>query len=303
MDILAGMRVFTAVVDGGSFASAADRLELSRGMATRYVSQLEAHLGVRLLNRTTRKLSLTEAGADYYQRSTQILAMVDDSEAAAARQASAPRGTLRVATSVAFGVLQMGGAVTEYLKRYPELQVDIALNDRVVDLVEEGFDLAIRIGPRLDPGLVARKLASMRIVLCASPAYLKKHGTPTDPEQLISHNCMTYAYSSQESHWPFVLKTAERTVGVSGNLRVNNGNVLVSAAIEGLGIIRQPMFLVADALRKKTLIRVLPDWDAGEHSVSAVYPNRQFLPPKVRTFIDFLAERFGRESDWAVEAS
>jgi DNA-binding transcriptional LysR family regulator len=181
---------------------------------------------------------------------------------------------------------------------YPELHVDIALNDRVVDLVEEGFDLAIRIGPRLDPGLVARKIASMRIVLCASPAYLKKYGTPTDPEQLASHNCMTYAYSSQENNWPFTRKTAERTVSVSGNLRVNNGNVLVSAAIEGLGIIRQPAFLVADALRKKTLIRVLPDWDAGEHSVPAVYPNRQFLPPKVRTFIDFLAERFGRESDW-----
>jgi DNA-binding transcriptional LysR family regulator len=224
--------------------------------------------------------------------------MVDDSEAAAARQTSVPRGTLRVASSVTFGVLQMGGVVTEYLKRYPGLHVDISLNDRVVDLVEEGFDLAIRIGPRVDPGLVARKIAPMRIVLCASPDYLKKHGTPTDPEQLVGHNCMTYAYSSQENNWPFVRKRAERTVTVSGNLRVNNGNVLVSAALEGLGIIRQPMFSVAVALRKKTLVRVLPEWDTGEHSVSAVYPNRKFLPPKVRTFIDFLAERFGRESDW-----
>src|SRR5438876_5585129 len=156
MDIVTGMRVFTAVVDAGSFASAAEKLALSRGMATRYVSQLEAHLGMRLLNRTTRKLSLTEAGADYYQRSTQILSMVEDSEAAAARQVSVPRGTLRVATSVAFGVLQMGSAVTEYLKRYPRMHVEVALNDRVVDLVEEGFDLAVRIGPRVDPGLVAR---------------------------------------------------------------------------------------------------------------------------------------------------
>jgi DNA-binding transcriptional LysR family regulator len=298
MDIFAGMRVFTAVVDAGSFASAAEKLELSRGMATRYVSQLEAHLGVRLLNRTTRKLSLTEAGADYYQRSTQVLSMVEDSEAAAARQVSVPHGTLRVATSVAFGVLQMGSAVTEYLKRYPRVHVDVALNDRVVDLVEEGFDLAIRIGPRVDPGLVARKISRMRIIVCASPAYLKNHGTPKNPAQLVEHNCLTYSYSSQESNWPFLQKTAERTVGVSGSLRANNGNVLVNAAIEGLGIIRQPAFVVANALRTKSLVRVLPDWCAGEHAVSAVYPNRQYLPPKVRTFIDFLAERFGREADW-----
>jgi DNA-binding transcriptional LysR family regulator len=298
MDKLAGMRVFTAVVDGGSFANAADKLALSRGMATRYVSQLEAHLGVRLLNRTTRKLSLTEAGADFYQRATQILTMVEDSEAAAARQASVPRGTLRIATSVAFGVLQMGSAITDYLKRYPGLHVDLALNDRVVDLVEEGFDLAIRVGPSVDPGLVARKIASMRIVVCASPAYLKKYGTPADPESLVLHNCMTYAYSRLENRWPFRHKATERNVDVAGSLRVNNGNVLVSAAAEGLGIIRQPAFLVAEALSKKTLIRVLPEWDAGEHAVWAVYPNRQFLPAKVRTFIDFLAERFGQEARW-----
>jgi DNA-binding transcriptional LysR family regulator len=205
---------------------------------------------------------------------------------------------LRVATSVAFGVLQMGSAVTEYLKRYPRLHVDVVLNDRVVDLVEEGFDLAIRIGPRVDPGLVARKIASMSIMVCASPAYLKNHGTPQDPAQLLKHNCLTYSYSSQENNWPFVRKTAERTVAVSGSLRANNGNVLLSAAIQGLGVIRQPAFVVAEALRKKALLRVLPDWNAGEHAVSAVYPNRQYLPPKVRTFIDFLAELFGRESDW-----
>ena len=199
---------------------------------------------------------------------------------------------------MAFGVLQMGSAVTEYLKRYPRVHVDVALNDRVVDLVEEGFDLAIRIGPRVDPGLVARKIAGMRIVVCASPAYLKNHGTPKDPAQLVKHNCLTYSYSSQESKWPFVRKTVERTVGVSGNLRANNGNVLVSAAMQGLGIIRQPAFVVAEALRNKTLVRVLSDWSAGEHAVSAVYPNRQYLPIKVRTFVDFLAERFGRESDW-----
>jgi DNA-binding transcriptional LysR family regulator len=298
MDVVTGMRVFTAVVDAGSFASAADKLALSRGMATRYVAQLEAHLGLRLLNRTTRKLSLTEAGADYHQRALQILAMVEEAESSAAQRTSVPRGTLRVATSVALGVLRMGQTITEFLGKYPELNVDLVLNDRVVDLVEEGFDIAIRIGPRVDPGLVARKIANARVVVCASKGYLKKHGVPKLPQHLVSHNCLTYAYSSQETDWPFMRDGVEKKVRVSGSLRANNGNVLVNAAIEGLGIIRQPNFLVSEALGRKLLVRVLPAWDAGEHAVYAVYASRRFLPLKVRALIDFLDERLSREPHW-----
>jgi DNA-binding transcriptional LysR family regulator len=295
MDLVSGMRVFTAVVDAGSFASAADKLELSRGMATRYVAQLEAHLGLRLLNRTTRKLSLTEAGADYHQRALQILALIEDSESSAAERASVPRGTLRVATSVGLGVLRMGPAMTEFLGKYPKLNIDLVLNDRVVDLVEEGFDVAIRMGPRVDPGLVARKIANAPVVACASRKYLRKHGVPKLPHDLANHNCLTYAYSSQETEWPFMRDGVEQKVRVSGSLRVNNGNVLVNAAIEGLGIIRQPNFLVSEAMSRRLLVRVLPAWNTGEHTVYAVYPSRRFLPLKVRAFIEFLAKRFSRE--------
>jgi len=301
IDIVAGMRVFSAVVDAGSFAGAADKLDLSRGMATRYVAQLEAHLGVRLLNRTTRKLSLTEAGSDYYQRASQILAMVEEAETSAAQEASVPRGTMRVTSSVAFGARHLGRAITEYLQRYPGVNIDLTLNDRVVDLVEEGFDLAIRVAARIDPGLVARRLTRIRIAACAAPAYLKKFGTPKSPEQLSGHNCLTYAYSNAQSDWRFRRNRVEKTVGVSGNLQGNNGDILVNAAIEGLGVILQPNFLVFEALRQKRLVRILPQWQADELAVYAVYPHRKFLPPKVRSFIDFLAERFGPEPYWDLD--
>jgi len=293
MDVLIGMRVFSAVVNAGSFASAAEKLGLSSGMATRYVAQLEAHLGLRLLNRTTRKLSLTEAGADYLERSMQILAMIEEAESSAAQRTSVPQGTLRVATSVSLGVLGMGQLATEFLGQYPTLKVDVVLNDRVVDLVEEGFDVAIRMGPCVDPGLVARKIADVRIIVCASKLYLKKQGIPQLPQDLSSHNCLTYAYSSQETEWPFLRDGVEQKVRVSGSLRANNGTLLVNAAIAGLGIIRQPDHIVNDAIHQQLLVPVLPAWDAGVHAIYAVYSSRRFLPTKVRALIDFLVERFG----------
>ena len=303
IDIVASMRLFTSVVDAGSFASAADKLNLSRGMATRYVAQLEAHLGARLLNRTTRKLSLTEAGSDYYQRASQVLAMVEEAETAVAQEASVPRGTLRVTSSVTFGVHHLGWAITEYMRQYPGVQIDVTLNDRVVDLIDEGFDLGIRVAARIDPGLVARKLTPARIVACASPGYLKKHGTPKSPEELTGHNCLSYAYWSLGNEWHFRRKGVERKVRVSGNLRGNNGNILVNAAIEGSGVILHPTFLVYEALRDKRLVRILPDWETDDLTVFAVYPNRKFLPPKVRSFIDFLAERFGPEPYWDFDST
>ena len=298
IDIVAGIRVFTAVVEAGSFAGAADKLDLSRGMATRYVAQLEAHLGVRLLNRTTRTLSLTEAGSDYYPRATQILAMVEEAENSVAQKTSVPRGILRVATSVGFGVRHLDRAIAEYLQRYPSMEVDLTLNERTVDLVEEGFDLAVRVAAQIDPGLVARRFTRARTAACASPAYLKERGTPETPEQLTGHNCMAYAHTHWQNEWRFTRNGEERRVRISGNLRGNNGNILVSAAIEGLGVILEPSFLVFEALQQKRLVRILSDWETDELSVFAVYPNRKFLPPKVRSFIDFLADHFGPEPYW-----
>jgi DNA-binding transcriptional LysR family regulator len=298
IDVVSAMRVFTSVVEAESFAGAAEKLDLSRGMATRYVAQLEAHLGVRLLNRTTRRLSLTEAGSDYYQRATQVLAMIEEAETSAAQNASVPRGTLRVTSSVIFGARHLGAAISAYLERHPQMQVDLSLNERVVDLVDEGFDLAIRVGARIDPGLVARRITPVRVLVCASPAYLKRHGTPESPEQLAKHNCLMYAHSIHQGGWQLKRGREERRVPVTGNLRGNNGDALVSAAIEGLGVIFEPSFLVYEALREGKLVQLLPDWGSDEIWVFAVYPNRKFLAPKVRSFIDFLIERFGPEPYW-----
>lgn len=298
IDLITGMRVFTAVVDAGSFAGAADRLDLSRGMATRYIAQLEAHLGVRLLNRTTRRLSLTEAGTDYYGRATQVLALVEEAHNSVANEASVPRGVLRVSSSVAFGARHLARAITDYLQKFPQVEVDLTLNDRVVDLVDEGFDLAVRITPRIDPGLVARRLTRVRILACASPSYLAQHGTPRLPEHLAGHNCLTYAYASGGNEWTFRRGQRESRVAVKGNLHGNNGDILVNAAVEGLGVIHQPSFLVWEALRSGQLVQLLNDWSSDELSVFAVYPHRKFLPPKVRSFIDFLAEWFGPEPYW-----
>jgi len=297
-DVLTGMRVFTTVVDLGSFAKAAEKLDLSRGMTSRYVAQVEAHLGVRLLNRTTRRLSLTEAGHDYHQRATQVLAMVEDAERSAAQEASEPRGTLRINTSVSFGARHLGEATSAYLRRYPQVKVDMTLNDRVVDLVEEGYDLAVRIARQIDPGLVARPITRARMVACASPDYLKRHGMPKSPADLVSHNCLTYAYSGLQNEWHFTRRGRDHAVRVAGNLHGNNGDIICNAAAEGLGVIVQPTFLVYEWLRAKKLVRILDGWTIDDSTVYAVYPNRQFLPPKVRSFIDFLLERFGPEPYW-----
>jgi DNA-binding transcriptional LysR family regulator len=302
IDIVIGMRVFTAVVDAGSFVGAADKLDQSRAMTTRYMAQLEAHLGARLLNRTTRRLSLTEAGNDFYQRATQVLAMIKEAETSLAQEAAVPRGTLRVASSQSFGARHLGGAITEYLQKYSEVQVDITLNDRAVDLVEEGFDLAIRIATQIDPGLIARKLTPARMVICASPAYLQKQGVPKTPEDLAEHNCLSYAYWSTQNEWLLKRKNIQRKVQVSGNLRGNNGDILSIAAAEGLGVVLQPSFLVYEALRNKKLVHVLPEWELPELTIFAAYPNRKFLPSKVRSFIDFLAARFGPEPYWDADS-
>ena len=297
-DVLAGMRVFTAVVEAGSFAAAADKLDLSRGMTSRYVAQVEAHLGVRLLNRTTRRLSLTDAGQDYYQRAAQVLAMVEEAERAAAQGAAAPRGTLRINTSVGFGARHLGPAISDYLTRYPSVKVDVVLNDRVVDLVEEGFDVAVRIARRVDPGLVARPITRARLVACASPDYLRRHGIPKTPADLARHNCLTYAYSGPQNEWRFTRRGREQVITATGNLHGNNGDIISTAAAEGLGVIVQPTFLLHELLRTRRLVRVLAEWEVADSTIYAVYPSRQFLAPKVRAFIDLLLERFGDNPYW-----
>lgn len=298
IDVLMGMRVFTKVVELKSFARAAEKLDLSRGMTSRYVAQIEEHLGVRLISRTTRHLSLTEAGNNYYQKAIQILSLVAETEQSAASDAAEPRGTLRISSSLAFGGKLLGGAISRYLQCNPQVKVDTFLCERVVDLIDEGFDLAIRVADSIAPGLVARPLTPIRFLVCASPDYLHQHGTPTNPAELINHDCLLFADSESPKEWRFKRNGTMSTARVQGSFYSNNGNILCDAAVGGLGIIYQPSFLVHELIRNGRLVRLFPEWDADMYWAYAVYPHRKFLLPKVRSFIDFMVEYFGSSPDW-----
>lgn len=291
MDILTCMKTFVAVVESESFTAAGVRLDISKAIASKYVGILEDHLGTRLLNRTTRRLSLTESGTAYYERCVQILADVDEAEQAAGQLTAIPRGTLKVAMPVSFGTICIAPLMSEYMRRYPEVRLDIALADRRVDLIEEGFDLAIRVGSLPESGLIARRLAVDRIVCCAAPAYLAARGTPVKPADLADHACLNYSYASGGDEWTFGKQRTAVSVRIDGPVRANNGDMLRLAALDGAGIIWQPHFIVGDDVKSGRLIELMPDFAGPELGVYALYPSRKHLSAKVRTFVDYLAER------------
>lgn len=291
MDIFASMKVFVAVIDAGSFAGAADRLDMSRAMASKYIGNLEDHLGTRLLNRTTRRLSVTESGSAYYQRCVQILADVTEAEQVAGHLSATPRGTLKITMPLAFGQHRLGPVIADYVSRYPEVRLDISLSDRRVDLIDEGFDLAIRIGALPESGLIARKLGSDSVVVCASPAYLQRHGTPQTPADLAAHSCLGYTYTNSGDEWRLKNGDVETVVPISGSIKADNGDMLRLAALSGAGLVFQPLFIVADDLQAGRLVRVLADHTPAELGIYAIYPSRKHLSAKVRTFVDFLVER------------
>ena len=294
MDRITSMTAFVHVVDHGSFSAAAKRLELSPAMVTSHVQALEKRLGIQLLNRTTRKVSVTEAGRAFYERCTQILAEVEEAETAASDLHSTPRGTVRLNTSVALARL-VTPLIADYVAIYPDVSFELIMTDRMVDLVEEGFDLALRTGPLPDSTLIARRLGLGRKILCASPEYLARHGTPQHPADLAEHNCLTYMNSFLEHHWHFTGPDGEHDVDVSGNLRTNSIEGMRAAALAGLGICLMPsMSIGADAAAGR-LVRLLPEFRTSETIIQAVYPASRHLPLKVRTFLDFLVERLACE--------
>ena len=293
MDRFAAMQVFARVVEHGSFARAAERLAISTSACSRHVAELEAHLDVRLLNRTTRRLSLTESGQAFYERCVQVLADLDEAEQAAAMSAARPRGTLKLTCGISFGVRHVARLVGAFAARHPEVRFDVQLSDRFVDLVEEGFDLAIRIGESPTQNLIARKLGETRLVPCAAPVYLREHGAPESPADLAQHACLTYEYLPQRGTWRFQDRAGgEHTVRVAGPVHANNGDMLAAAAVEGIGIAMEPDFIVDADVAAGRLVRVLDDYVPAPTIVYAVYPSRRHLSAKVRAFVDFLAERF-----------
>ena len=303
MDRLAAIEAFAAVAETGSFSAAAARLRASKSAVSRLVSGLEAELGARLLHRTTRSLALTEAGRGYFERVTRILSDVDEANRAVSHSQAAPRGKLRIAGPMSFGFLHLAPALPDFLRQCPEVEIDLAMNDRFVDLIEEGFDIAVRIGALTDSSLVARRLAPIRLVACASPAYLAERGAPATPGDLRAHECLINTNQPQPSHWRFGGPDGQiQSIEVKGRLSANNGDALRVAALNGFGITMLPTFFVGGDLRTGALARVLDDFMPRDHALSAVYPPSRHVSPKVRAFVDFLARRFGPRPYWdAVE--
>ncbi|HKU47871.1 MAG TPA: LysR family transcriptional regulator [Burkholderiales bacterium] len=300
MDRFGAIQVFAQVVESGSFAKAAERLGLSTSATSRHVAELEGHLQTRLLNRTTRRVSLTESGRAFYERAVQLLADLDEAEQEAARAAVVPRGTIRLTTSVNFGVRHLAPAIAEFLAQHAEVRFDVSLSDRIVDLVEEGFDLAVRIGAAGADNLVARKLGETRLVPCASPLYLSAHPAPQTPEELAGHNCFTYEYLAPRNVWRFRDASGnERAVRIAGTLHSNNGDLLAEVAARGAGIVFEPAFIVGPDVRAGRLVPLLQDFTPPPVPIYAVYPSRKHLSAKVRRFVEFLMERFAQGQDWS----
>ncbi len=297
MDKFQEMRVFAGVVDAGSFVAAADHLGMSKAAVSRYVAELEQRLGVRLMHRTTRKLSLTQEGEVFLARAREILASIEASEAELSTHADTASGQVKVSVPVSFGIQHLAPLWGEFLAAHPRVSLDVQLADRVIDLVDEGFDLAVRIARLPDSSLVSRQLASTRLVLCASPAYLELRGAPQHPHELAQHELIGYTLLAIGNQWQFTGPQGAVTVKVMPRLWTNNGDTCVAAAERGAGIALQPTFLVARELASGRLVEVLPQYRSIELGIYAVYPTRKFVLPKVRALLEFLAGKIGG-ADW-----
>ncbi|MDH5207316.1 MAG: LysR family transcriptional regulator [Burkholderiaceae bacterium] len=294
MDRWSAMQAFVRVVEAGSFVAAADRLGISTSSLSRLVADLEQHLGARLLNRTTRRLSLTESGQAYYERCVTLLGDLAEAEALAGQAAAQARGTLRLTCSYSMAEQRVAPAIASFERRHPAVKFELVVSDRIVDLVEEGFDLAIRVGPVGSDRLVARRLGSMHLLLCAAPSYLERRPAPANPADLAHHNALTYAYAASPRLWRFTDAAGSvQEVRVAGTLHANSGDALRAAAIAGLGVICEPDFLLESAIRRGQLTRLLPGYTGGGGDIWAVYPSRRHLSLKVRLFVDHIAAAFG----------
>jgi len=298
MQDLERMAIFARVVETKSFSAAARRLGLSKSLVSKHVSQLEKSVGARLLNRTTRNMSLTEAGAVFYDHCARIVEELEEAKLAVGRLHSVTRGVLKLSASVAFGTLHIAPALPEFLARHPEVSIDMVITDRFVDMAEEGYDLAIRIAK--DPGqnLVARRLAGVNRRMCATPEYFARRGVPRVPEDLLQHNCLTYTHFNPQDPWRLQGPTGEISVPASGNLRLNDDEALAQAVLGGLGVGLLPTFIIGQELQSGRLQAVLSEYVALERQIYSVYLPNRHLSAKVRAFIDFLLARFGPEPYW-----
>lgn len=298
MDKLEAMNAFAKVVAAGSYAEAARRMGLTRSAVSKAVMELEHTLGARLLDRTTRRVSPTEAGRAYYERCLAILSDVEDTEAQIANLHEAPRGVLRVNAPMSFGIRYLASTVADFMARYPELKIELILNDRLIDPLEEGVDVTVRIGALTDSSLIARRLSPARLVLAAAPAYLQRRGTPQTPDELATHTCLSYGHMAAVHRWTLLQDEKPVSVPVDSRLCSNNGDILRAAALAGNGIAKLPTFLVGPDIAANRLHIVLPETPPPPLAIYALYAPNKYLAAKTRLFIDHLAERFGQAPEW-----
>ncbi len=302
MDRLQALEVFVRVAESQSFSEAARRLRASKSAVSRAIGALEAELGARLFNRTTRSLNLTEAGRAYFERVSRILADLEEADHALSHLQAKPRGRLQVSAPMSFGFLHLAPALPDFLGRFPEVDIDLSLGDRFVDLVDEGFDLALRIGALPNSSLMARRLAPIRRSLCASPDYFKRRGIPQTPDDLKSHECLRNSNVAQPQEWRFVdTGGGPLSVAVSGRVSANNGDALRVLALAGVGVASLPTFIIGADLKMGALVAALDEFLPQDLALNAVYPHARHLSPKVRAFVDFMVERFGKRPYWDPE--
>ncbi|MES2106077.1 MAG: LysR family transcriptional regulator [Pseudomonadota bacterium] len=297
MDRLQSMRIFSKVVEQGSFARAAEILDMSNAVVTRYVADLESHLGTRLLNRTTRKLSLTETGQMYLERVRQILSDVDDADAIASYSARKPSGTLRIYSHLGFSKWKLAAMLPHFAREYPDVVLDVTVSDRTVDLVEDGFDIGFFIDlQKVDATMITRKLATSEVMLCASPDYIRQYGEPKTPEDVSRHHCLNFGWDFMRNYWSVQGRrdgpSAPIQIPIHSRVISNNSDVLRECAVAGMGLVLRPSFTLGDDLSCGRLVRLFPDFRLGTVSISMVYPSRRLLSAKVRNFVNFIAGQF-----------
>src|SRR4051812_12139931 len=302
MDKLQSIRAFTKVVQHGSFAAAARDMRLSRSAISKYVIDLEQDLSTQLLVRTTRSASPTENGQAYYERCVEILAGLEEADLAVTRLQAEPRGILRVNAPMSFGTLHLGRAIADFMEKYPDLKIQLVLSDQQIDPVQEGFDLTLRIADLPSSSMIARKIAPALRVICASPAYLERRGMPKHPDELRQHDCLAYGHLATGNQWKLTGPDGDHWIHIPWKLCTNNAEVLRDAAVKGHGIALLPTFIAGSDLQKGSLRTILVEYKAPDISVYAVYSQTRHLSVKVRVFVDFLVERFGRRPHWDLVA-
>ncbi|MCX7171909.1 MAG: LysR family transcriptional regulator [Proteobacteria bacterium] len=298
MDRLEAMRLFVRVAERGSFSAVAQQSGLARSVVTRQIAALESHLRVKLLARSTRRLTLTSAGTTYLEKCRVILNLVDAAESGLDEERQVPRGPIRMSLPLSFGLRHLSSLLLEFATRYPEVSLDMDYSDRRSNLFEEGIDLAIRITGHLESNDVARRLSFSRMLAVASPEYLARHGEPRHPSELIHHECLGYTAAANPHSWEFLVDLRPHSFPVRTRLQANNGDILVQAAIAGFGLTCTPSFLCAEALAAGQVRQILADFPLAELGIYAVLPSNRHVPNRVRMLMDFLVERLGPEPPW-----